>query len=69
MTYQQLFEGRILLSGALRHIAQEHGSLHGGSIAFRQSEGADAFLIVSRLLGQLELEFRTKREKKRKAIV
>lgn len=63
-TYQQIFEARIVLCGALHYIAQEHCGYHEGSLRFETTEGLHAFLIVHNLLTELEAEFRAKKKRR-----
>lgn len=67
MTFEQLFRARMLLMSAQRHIAQEFISYPNGESGpkyrFRTQGGAHAFLIVERLLCELEREFESKKNR------
>ena len=62
MTFEEIFDARIVLSGALRHLAQAHGTYRNGALIFRDGAAGEAFVLVCGLLSQLQLEFRKKQE-------
>lgn len=67
LTFQQIFEGRIHLLSAMRHIAQEHGVYVSGQLHFISSPAGDAFHIVHTCISDLERDFAQKKSRRRAA--
>lgn len=67
LTFEQIFEGRIHLLSAMRHLLQEHGFYVKGQVYFTTGAGADAVHIVHEALTELEREFKEKRSRRRAA--
>ena len=69
--FERNLRGRMLLISAQRHIAQQFIAYPSGitpgseGFVFHDEAGRDAFLIVTRLLRTLEMEFRVKRFRNR----
>lgn len=67
MTFEQIFEGRLTLMRAQRHIAQAHVSRYDQSgntmrPIFGSTEGSEAFWLVEGRIQALEIEFTEKRK-------
>lgn len=66
VTYQNLFEGEIVLNAALRHVAQEFAVYESGEMTFRSKDGEDAFWLIEFNIRRIRAEREQKKALRKK---